>query len=83
MSQADERILEALHDSGNLPPKAITEYINQNASDLDYSNAYIQQRCAELYDAGLLTKYGRGVYSITDLGEEFLSEDVDIGDPNP
>lgn len=82
MSQADERILEAVRDNGNLPPQSITDSINAEATDLEYSSAYIQQRCALLADNGLLTKYGRGVYSITQLGHEFLAEDVDVGAPD-
>lgn len=78
MSQADERILEALRDNGNLPPQAISNYINDEATELAYSNAYIQQRCALLYEHDLLMKYGRGVYAITQLGEDFLAENVDV-----
>lgn len=80
MSQADERILEVLDDRGNLQPASIAKTINEDASDLDYNPDYIQQRCAKLHEAGLLDKFGRGVYSISDTGRKFLQEDLDVGE---
>lgn len=77
LSQADERILEFLSENGNHPPLAITENLREIGEDMDYHAQTIRRECRELRDYGLLVNVGGGTYSITELGDQFLSGDLD------
>lgn len=45
------------------------------AENLDYDHTYVNRRCKALSDAGLLERTpNRGLYSISDLGEEFIED---------
>ena len=83
MQPVDERILEILRDEGNLQPKTINEKMSSLAIDLDYTSEHIGRRCRKLAEYGLLTKFGVGVYSITDLGMDYLKEELDAGTLEP
>lgn len=80
MQPADERILELLASDSGLQPKTINHKISEKASALDYHDEHIGRRCRKLAEMGLLNKTGAGVYSITELGREFLDGMIDADD---
>lgn len=80
MQPADERILEVLRAKGNLQPKTITELMTEQATDLEYTSEHVGRRCRALEERGLLSRFGAGVYSITDTGREYLDGELDAGD---
>lgn len=69
-NSADDRILEYLDETDFAPPKEIAEAIG-------FHPEYTGERCRVLRDGGLLFNLGRGLYRITDLGEQYLSGDLD------
>jgi hypothetical protein len=71
MKPTDDLILELLEEEGQYPPKIIAEKIEKHPK-------YIGNRCRELRDHGLLRNLGRGLYQITELGEDYLSGDLDV-----
>jgi predicted transcriptional regulator len=73
MSIADERILEFLREEGPRQPKQI-------ASDerVHFSGQYVGQRCRTLAPYGLIQNLGNGVYTITEKGEQYLDEELDV-----
>lgn len=71
MTQADDRILEVMEDSGLVLTPAVL------AANLDYSRNYISDRCRLLNEAGLLAKDGEGLYYITERGRAYLSGEID------
>lgn len=74
MTQADDRILETLEDSGlRLSPRIL-------AANIDYSRHYIARRLAKLEEEGLVTKIDEGLYEITDQGRDYLAGDLDAED---
>ncbi|MFC7073250.1 winged helix-turn-helix transcriptional regulator [Halovenus rubra] len=74
MTQADDRILEALEDSGlRLSPRIL-------AANVDYSRHYIARRLAKLEEGGLIEKVDEGLYEITIQGRKYLSGDLSAED---
>jgi len=74
MTQADDRILETLEDSGlTLSPRILAE-------NTDYSRHYVSRRIKKLKEAELVEKVGDGLYRITDRGRDYLSGDLDADD---
>ena len=71
MTQADDRILEVMEDSGLILTPAV---LHEN---IDYSRNYISDRCRTLNEAGLLAKDGEGLYYITEKGKAYLSGEID------
>lgn len=71
MTQADERVLEFLHE------KEIVASPSVIAANIDYTGEYISRRCRQLADAGLLQRVDASNYRLTTLGEQFLSGDID------
>jgi predicted transcriptional regulator len=71
MTQADERVLEFLHE------KEIVASPTVIAANIDYTSEYLSRRCRKLADAGLLQRVDASNYRITEFGERFLSGDVD------
>lgn len=70
MTQADDRILETLQDSGlRLSPRIL-------AANIDYSRHYIARRLAKLEEGELVIKIDEGLYEITDKGVEYLSGEL-------
>ena len=80
MQPVDERILEVIREEGNLQPTTIRDKMAEKATDLDYTPQHVGYRCRELYEHGLLTRFGRGVYSITDEGKAYLDGELDAGE---
>jgi predicted transcriptional regulator len=77
MTQADERILEFLHEKDIVASPGVI------ATNLDYNNKYISERCSKLVDAGLIQRVDASNYRLTEKGEQFLegeleSEDVSL-----
>ena len=71
MTQADDRLLETLEDSGLvLSPRIL-------AVNTDYSRHYVSERLARLLEAGLVSKEDEGLYQITTKGQAYLSGEVD------
>ncbi|MFC7214577.1 MarR family transcriptional regulator [Saliphagus sp. GCM10025334] len=74
MTQADDRILETLDDSGLvLSPKILSV-------NTDYSRHYLSTRLAELLESGLVNRVDDGLYEITDLGHAYLEGDLEADD---
>ncbi|AXG08645.1 hypothetical protein DU484_01565 [Haloplanus rubicundus] len=65
----DERILELFVESEEefMAPSDIGEH-----ERIPYSGAYVAKRCRKLAKHGLLKAVGRGLYTITDEGQEYL-----------
>lgn len=71
MTQADDRILETLEESGLiLSPRILSV-------NTDYSRHYVSSRLAELHEAGLIEKVDEGLYGITDRGRAYLAGELD------
>ncbi|ADB60841.1 hypothetical protein Htur_1956 [Haloterrigena turkmenica DSM 5511] len=71
MTQADDRILETLADSGLvLSPRVLS-------ANTDYSRHYLSTRLGNLRDAGLVDRIDEGLYRITDLGRAYLEGDLE------
>ncbi|MFC7047310.1 MarR family transcriptional regulator [Halobacteriaceae archaeon GCM10025711] len=74
MTQADDRILETLKDTGLiLSPRILSV-------NTDYSRHYVSERLAELTDAGLIERVDEGLYRITELGEQYLAGELDANE---
>lgn len=71
MTQADERILEFLHE------KEIVASPSVIAVNIDYTGEYISRRCRKLTDAGLMQRVDPTHYRIPEKGERFLAGDLD------
>lgn len=75
MSLADERILEYINEYGSGTPQEMHE-----SDYVRYSRQHISQRSKKLVDYGLLQHLGNGVYTITEIGEEYLKGDLDAAE---
>jgi predicted transcriptional regulator len=71
MTQADERVLEFLHEKDIVASPSVI------AANIDYTQEYLSRRCRKLTNAGLLQRVDASNYRVTDLGERFLNGDVD------
>lgn len=71
MTQADERVLEFLHEKDIVASPTVI------AANIDYTAEYISRRCRKLADAGLLQRVDPSNYRLTDLGRDFIDGDVD------
>jgi predicted transcriptional regulator len=70
MTQADERVLEFLHEKDIVASPSVI------AANIDYTQEYLSRRCRKLTDAGLLQRVDASNYRVTDLGERFLNGDI-------
>lgn len=67
VNQTDDRILELLGETGlTLTPKII-------AHETGYNRDWVKQRLPFLLHGGLISKEGKGLYRITDLGRRYLT----------
>lgn len=71
MNQTDDRILDLLDESGLLLSPAVI------AVNLDYSRNWVSKRLARLLEAGLVEKSESSYYEITDLGQQYLSGQIE------
>ena len=79
MTKADERILEYLDAEGKAQPKMISD-----DERVLFEGKYINQRLYNLLEAGFVQRVGRGVYVITEQGEDYLAGEFDARDlPEP
>jgi len=76
MVSADDRILEMIREEGNLTPGAI-EALGGPVSD------HASRRAGKLARYGLLERVHRGLYRITDAGEDYLDEELDASELEP
>ncbi|AFO57032.1 MULTISPECIES: hypothetical protein [unclassified Natrinema] len=77
-SPADDRILELMHDEGNMTPRALSR--DGDIPRIDISRDYAGDRCRELAKYGLLERLDRGLYRLTDFGEAYLEGDLDVSE---
>jgi Mn-dependent DtxR family transcriptional regulator len=73
----DDRILELFHedDTGIMSPSEI-------AADerILHSAGYVSRRCKKLEEYGLLKLVSKGVYKLTEQGEEYLKGEYNTQD---
>ena len=73
----DDRILELFHedDSGIMSPSEV-------ASDerILHSSGHVSRRCKKLEEYGLLKLVSKGVYTLTERGEEYLDGEYNTQD---
>lgn len=70
MTQADERVLEFLHEKEIIASPSVI------AANIDYTGEYISRRCNRLADAGLVQRVDASNYRITDRGEQYLAGEI-------
>ncbi|RDZ54491.1 winged helix-turn-helix domain-containing protein [Haloferax sp. Atlit-4N] len=76
MTRADDRILEFLSEEGPHPPKKMAD-----DGRVRFGRQYIGVRCRDyLVPYGLAQNLGNGVYSITELGEQYLAGEIDAAE---
>jgi len=74
MTQADDRLLETLEESGLiLSPRIL-------AVNTDYSRHYVSERLAKMLDAKLVERVDNGLYRITEKGRNYLSGNLEPQD---
>lgn len=78
MVLADDRILEYLYEEETASPSEMAK-----SGFVRYTSSYISQRCQKLVNHGLLRNLGRGVYTITDQGEQYLRGELDTTEEGP
>lgn len=76
MVPADDKILEAMRDEGNLTPRAVEDV---GATSRDYA----AERLPILARYGLVERFSRGLYRITDAGHAYLDESLDASELEP
>jgi len=77
MVYADERILEFLSEYGNHQPAQIADRMSELGESLQYHRKYIGKRCRKLAEYGFLENLGNGIYTVTDIGREYLEGELD------
>lgn len=70
MTQADERILEFLHEKDIVASSSVI------AANIDYTGEYVSRRTNLLEDAGLLQRVDASNYRITEFGNRFLDGEL-------
>ncbi|WP_245550050.1 hypothetical protein [Halopiger xanaduensis] len=73
MVPLDDAILEYVRDAGEVPPAVIGRNIDSHPN-------YTGQRCRILADHDLLNRTDDGYYSLAELGERYLEEDLAEGE---
>ena len=80
MAPADEYIIEFLHAcrcANDNPAKQTPKTVGLNTA---YSRTHAGTRCLELSKRGLVERHERGVYSLTELGEQFAAGELTADD---
>jgi predicted transcriptional regulator len=72
MSIWDDRILEFIGEQGTSSVGEISD-----SQYIRISGSHVSRRCKELADHGLLLGFANGVYAISDLGQQYLDEEID------
>ncbi|NLV14430.1 MarR family transcriptional regulator [Haloarcula argentinensis] len=78
MVLADDRILEYLSEVETATPGEMVK-----SGFVRYSNGYISARCQKMSEKGLVNNLGRGVYAITERGEQYLRGEIDTSEDAP
>lgn len=73
MTRTDEEILETLRDKGNLNPAAVEKF------DVTVAN-YASNRLSKMSDYGLVERIAPGLYRLTEVGDDFLDEELDAAE---
>jgi len=81
MTIADERILEFLHEEDPRQSKQIANELAEKG--IEFNDKYIGRRCLELSEYGLLRNLGNGIYTVTDLGREYLNGELNANELEP
>lgn len=76
MNQTDDRILEALDESGMMLTPVVL------AKNLDYSRSWISTRLSKLVDAEFVENPESSFYQITDIGVQYLEGELDTDQLN-
>lgn len=71
MVPSDDTILELIREHGNLTPRAIEDLGGPTAG-------HARDRCPKLAEHGLLERISRGLYGLTEEGEAYLNEELDV-----
>jgi predicted transcriptional regulator len=71
MNQTDDRILEALEESGMMLTPVVL------AKNLDYSRSWVSTRLSKLEEAGLIKNPEGSFYNISGKGEQYLDGTLD------
>ncbi|WP_267642056.1 MarR family transcriptional regulator [Haloarchaeobius amylolyticus] len=74
MTQADERVLEFLHEKDIVASPPVI------AANINYTSEYISRRCKRLSDGGLLQRVDPKNYKVTELGEQYLAGELEKED---
>lgn len=74
MTQADERVLEFLHEKDIVASPSVI------AANIDYTGEYISRRCQKLADAQLIQRVDATNYRITERGEQYLAGELVVED---
>jgi len=78
MVLADDRILEYLSEVETATPGEMVK-----SGFVRYSNGYVSERCQKMSEKGLVNNLGRGVYAITERGEQYLRGEIDTSEDVP
>ncbi|WP_276255508.1 hypothetical protein [Halomontanus rarus] len=73
MVPTDDAILEYVRDAGEVPPAVIGRNIESHPN-------YAGQRCRVLAEHELLNRENDGYYSLTELGRQYLDEELERGE---
>lgn len=82
MRAVDDRILETLHDEGNMTPLALSR--EGLVERIDIGRKYAGIRARKLAKAGLVERVDRGLYRLTAEGRDYLEGEYDASElPEP
>ena len=71
----DDSILELMRDEGNQSPLSASR--EGEVARVDISAAQAGKRLRKLEDYGLVDRYDRGIYRLSDKGCAYLNEELD------
>jgi Mn-dependent DtxR family transcriptional regulator len=75
MTKADDSLLEALRDDGNLTPLAASR--EGMVARANIGRKYAGRRLRKLAEYGLVEYVDEGLYRLTDAGFSYLNEELD------
>ena len=78
MAGADDRILEAIRETGNMTPIAVSR--DGLVERVDIGRKYASDRMNALAKYGLLERVDEGLYGITEQGLAYLDEELDASE---
>ena len=81
MVRADDRLLEAVRDAGNLTPLAASK--EGLVPRVGVGRKWASERMRALAEYGLLERIDEGLYGITEQGLAYLNEELDASELEP